>query len=89
MPTVQFDLLWRKAGAADAPIVSFTHQYPDTNAAQYDETKSAAAVAAVKDDLIVLKVSVPAAGNDPNAAYIPIGEHEPTPTARFLSVDIP
>jgi len=87
MPMVQFDLLWREPGSQDSTIVSFTHQYPSGTAAQYEETKSGAAVAAVNGDLIVLRVTM--LSTDPNSEYVPIAEHPPTPTARFLSVDIP
>jgi hypothetical protein len=87
MPDVQFDILWRRAGSADTPIVSFTHQYPAGSAAQYEETKSVPAVNASAGDVLVMKLSM--LGNDPNAEYIPISEHPQTPTARFLSIGIP
>ena len=88
-PLVRFDVLWRHAGAADQTIVSFTHQYPAGNTAQYEESKSAPEFAAATGDLLVFKVTtldgMPAA----DAEYIPIAEHKPTPTARFLTLDSP
>ncbi len=87
MPDVQFDILWRRAGAADSTIVSFTHQYPAGSASQYEETKSVPAVSASAGDVLVMKVSM--LGTDMNAEYIPISEHPQTPTARFLQISIP
>jgi hypothetical protein len=86
-PDVRFELLWRRAGAADTSIVAFEHQYPTGTAAQYEESHDAARVEAGAGDLLVLKVTMLSA--DPNALYIPISEHAPTPTARFLTVDVP
>lgn len=84
---MRFDVLWRAAGQADQPIVSFVHAYPSGTTAQYEETQAGGAVAARGGDLLVFKISI--VGTDANAEYVPIAEHSSTPTARLLTLDVP
>ena len=86
-PRVRYELSRRRGGADDLPVISFEHKFPDAMAAQYEETRAGLAVDARRGDLLVLQVSL--VGDTDDASWIPISEHPPTPTARFLTVDIP
>ncbi|MSP59813.1 MAG: hypothetical protein EXR72_05630 [Myxococcales bacterium] len=95
-PTARFEILWRRAGAADTPIVAFTHAYvlpstdagtPSSGALQYDAIADGAPIAARSGDQLAFKVTVASANVDDE--YIPISEHPSTPTARMLHIEIP
>jgi hypothetical protein len=87
MPQVRFDVLWRAAGASDAPIATFTHSYPAGTAAQFEADAQADRVAAKPNDLLVLRATM--LSTDVNAAWVPISEHPSTPTARMTTLDVP
>ena len=87
MPNVKFELLWRHAGASDTTIVAFTHQYPAGKTAQYEESQTAPAVAAVAGDFLVFRGTM--VSTDAATEYVPFSETRSTPTARFLSIDLP
>ncbi len=85
-PQIRFDVLWRSQ-AGDQTIVSFTHQYPSGAAAPYEESKRGAAQPAQPGDLLVLMVTV--LGPSMSSVFVPFSEQLPTPTTRYLTLDIP
>ena len=85
-PDVQYEVIWRHGGA-DSPVATFEHAFGAGSMEQYEETKSAPAIAAAAGDRLVLRISL--LSTDPNGEWIPYGEQPPSPTMRWTSVDVP